>query len=57
MSTQTIDCRDEGCTFSTDIETTSETNPRFCPRCGGVLYISGMPTTLADHLENPNEDD
>lgn len=33
---QTITCAAE-CGYSTDVETTSDTNPVVCPRCGGEL--------------------
>jgi len=52
MAIWTIECRDEGCGYCTDIETSSETNPRFCPRCGGELFVAGMPEILDEALEN-----
>lgn len=33
----TIHCTDPSCGYCTDIETTSDTNPRHCPECGEPL--------------------
>lgn len=38
MTTQTITC---DCGYTTDVETTSETNPHVCPECQGQLRDAG----------------
>jgi len=45
--TLTIECRRrKQCGYVTDIETTSQTNPRRCPKCGGVLVLGNSNTPL-----------
>ena len=50
----TIECvRRKKCGYITDIEITSETNPDFCPKCGGRLVIAGTNTDYQDY-EDPD---
>ena len=43
-TTVTVDCRADGCGYSTDLSTISDTNPSRCPKCGATLYVSGTAT-------------
>lgn len=44
----TVECIE--CGYITDLEETSETNPRHCPKCAGELWICGTETNIKDYL-------
>jgi uncharacterized paraquat-inducible protein A len=45
---QTITCAN-ACGWSTDVETTSDTNPALCPRCGGEIVDEGTGEHFEPH--------
>jgi hypothetical protein len=65
MATQ-INCKDNACGYTTDIELSSKTNPTRCPKCGeelliscigDPLYVEGKLNPILFDNEEPSEED